>query len=517
MNLVSLPILIPLFLGIVLLVVQGHRARTAVAVLGSAVTLAVSVLIFMRTLSGEVLVLQMADWPAPFGISVVADGLTGIMLVLSGTVSLICVIFASSSFQHTPRRGQTALLNRARESFGAHALLQFLFMGVHMSFLTGDLFNLFVSFEVMLIASYGLLIIGGEVAQLREGFKYVVINLVASAIFVVAAGFSYGLFGTLNMADIAQRLEGVTDPRVTVVALMLALVFATKAAVFPLGFWLPYSYPVPPSAISAYFGAILTKVGAYALIRAFTLMFPDQTLLQSVLLALAAVTMVVGGFGAISQQRWRYLLSFANVASVGYIVMGTFVGTEAALSATLYYFINSVLVIFALFLIAGLSEKLGGQNYYSEGHLASYPFLGAGFFIGAIALAGLPPLSGFIGKFGLVQALLADGGALNAWAVAAAMVSSFLLLYAGLSIWRNFFWGESDAVHRVSLPRGMSIATGSAVSLIVVLTVLSGPVYNATERVAAQLSNTSEYITAVLGDADQAGNEPAEQAEARSE
>ncbi len=168
-------------------------------------------------------------------------------------------------------------------------------------------------------------------------------------------------------------------------------------------------------------------------------------------------------------------------------------------------------------MIAGLSEKLGGQNYYSEGHLASYPFLGAGFFIGAIALAGLPPLSGFIGKFGLVQALLADGGALNAWAVAAAMVSSFLLLYAGLSIWRNFFWGESDAVHRVSLPRGMSIATGSAVSLIVVLTVLSGPVYNATERVAAQLSNSSEYITAVLGDADQAGNEPAEQAEARSE
>ena len=499
MNLISLPILIPLLLGILLLVFKGHRSRTFVAVLGSSVTLTVSVLIMLRTLSGEVLVLQMANWPAPFGISIVADGLTGVMLVLSSTVALLTVIFASSSFQHTPRRGQTALLNRARESFGAHSLLQFLFMGVHMSFLTGDLFNLFVSFEVMLIASYGLLLIGGEVAQLREGFKYVVINLIASAIFVVAAGFSYGLFGTLNMADVAQRLEGVSDPRVTVVALLLALVFATKAAVFPLGFWLPHSYPVPPAAISAYFGAILTKVGAYALIRSFTLMFPEQTLLQSVLLALAAVTMLIGGFGAIAQGRWRYLLSFANVASVGYIVMGTFIGSEAALSATLYYFINSVLVIFALFLIAGLGEKLSGQNYYSEGHLAAYPYLGMGFFIGVIALAGLPPMSGFIGKFGLVQALLADGGTLNAWVTGAAIVSSFLLLYAGLSIWRGFFWGENDAVHRVHLPRGMSFAAGAAVSLVIVLTVLSGPVYSATERVAAQLRNSSEYITAVLG------------------
>ena len=504
MNLVSFPILIPLLFGILLLLFKSHRLRTIVAITGSSLTLIASIFIAARTLSGEVLVVQMAGWPAPFGISLVADGLSGLMLVLSSTVGLLCVIFASSSFQHTPGRGQSSLLNRARESFGAHSLLQFLFMGVHMSFLTGDLFNLFVSFEVMLIASYGLLLIGGEVAQLREGFKYVVINLVASAIFVVAAGFAYGLFGTLNMADVAQRLEGVTDPRVTIVALLLALVFATKAAVFPLGFWLPYSYPVPPAAISAYFGAILTKVGAYALIRSFTLMFPQETGLQTALLALAGITMLIGGFGAISQSRWRYLLSFANVASVGYIVMGTFIGSEAALSATLYYFINSVLVIFALFLIAGISEKLAGQNFYSEGHLASYPYLGAGFFIGAVALAGLPPMSGFIGKFGLVQALLAAGGTLNAWITAAAILASFLLLYAGLSVWRNFFWGDSDAVHHVHIPGGMAFATGAAVSLIVVLTLLSGPIYSATERVAAQLGNSREYISAVLGDGEQA-------------
>lgn len=506
MNLVALPVLLPLFTGTVLLLIPTPRGRTIFATLLSTATLGVSTLIAYATLSGEVLVVQMAAWPAPWGISLVADGLTGTMLFLSSLIALLTVLFAAASLQRRPRRGGSVTLNRAREALGTQALLQFLFMGVNMSFLTGDVFNLFVAFEVMLIASYGLLLIGNETAQLREGFKYVVINLVASAVFVVAAGLAYGLFGTLNMADIAVRVglyaQNGPDPRVGMVALLLALVFATKAAVFPLGFWLPNAYPAPPVATSAFFAAILTKVGVYALLRTFTLMFPAEFTLQAALLALAGVTMLIGGFGAIARGRWRHLLAFANVASIGYLVMGVFARSEAGLAAALYYLAHSVLVIFALFLLAGLAEKISGERFRDGGHLALYPWLGVGFFALALAVVGLPPMSGFIGKYALIAALLARGDGLGITVAVIAVVTSFLLLYALMLIWRGFFWGESDAVHRVRLPRTMRLVTGAAVGLVIALTVLSGPAFTLATRVAGQLGSNAAYIRAVLPEAE---------------
>ncbi len=499
MNLVALPVLIPLVAGASLLLFRTARARTIFATLATLLTLLTSLLIAVRSLSGEVLVVQMGGWPAPFGITLVADGLTGIMLLLSGLSGLLTVLFAGSSLQHSPRRGQSALLNRAREAFGVQALFQFLLMGVNMSFLTGDLFNLFVSFEVMLVASYGLLLLGGELAQLREGFKYVVINLVASAIFVIAAGLSYGLFGSLNMADIALRLQANgLDSRVTMVAMLLALVFTTKAAAFPLGFWLPNSYPTPPVAISAFFAAVLTKVGVYALIRAFTLMFPGELTIQTIIFTLAGITMLIGSLGAIARQRWRYLLAFTNIASIGYLLMGAFSRSESGLSAALFYLIHSVLVIFTLFLIAGLAEKISGERYRNEGHLSVYPWLGVGFFISAIALAGLPPTSGFIGKYSLVQALFSYGDALSLIVASIAVISGLLLLYAVMLIWRGFFWGESDAVHLVNLPWAMSAVVVIAVALLLSLAALGGPIFNLSERVAKQLQTNQQYLSQVL-------------------
>ena len=512
MNLVALPVLLPLFAGTVLLLLPTPKTRTIFAAFLSALTLGVSVRIAAITLSGEVMVVQMASWPAPWGISLVADGLTGIMLVLSSVTALLTVLFAASSLQRRPKRGVSATLNRAREALGTQALLQFLFMGVNMSFLTGDVFNLFVAFEVMLIASYGLLLIGGETAQLREGFKYVVINLVASAVFVVAAGLAYGLFGTLNMADIAVRLglhaQNGPDPRVGMVALLFALVFATKAAVFPLGFWLPNTYPAPPIATSAFFAAILTKVGVYALLRTFTLMFPAEVTLQTVVLALAGLTMLIGGFGAIARGRWRHLLAFANVASIGYLVMGGFTRSEAGLAAALYYLAHSVLVIFALFLLAGLAEKISGERFRDGGHLSLYPWLGVGYFALALAVVGLPPMSGFIGKYALIKALFARGDALAVTVAVIAVVTSFLLLYATMLIWRGFFWGESDAVHRVHLPRTMSLVTGTSIGLVIALTLFSGPAFDLTTRVAQQLGNNTAYIRAVLPEAELSGAYP---------
>jgi multicomponent Na+:H+ antiporter subunit D len=499
-NLIAWPVLAPLLAAILLLLVPTSRWRTVVAVAASSITLAVELAILARAIGGEVLVVQMASWPAPFGITLVADGLAAVMVTLSGVTGLLTVIFASASLQRAPHRGLAGLLNRAREAHGAHALLQFLFMGVNMSFLTGDLFNLFVAFEVMLVASYGLLLLGGELPQLREGFRYVVVNLLSSALFVAAAGMAYGLFGTLNMADIAQRLAvHGPDPRVTAVAALLALVFAVKAAVFPLGFWLPNSYPVPAAAVSAFFAALLTKVGAYALIRVFTLMFPAEEGIRLALLALAGLTVLFGALGTMVRQRWRHAFSFANVASIGYLLSGVFVGSSAGLEAALYYLINSVLVIFALFLIAALAESLAGPRYHAEGHLAAYPWLAGGYFVSMLALAGMPPTSGFIGKFGLIVSLFESRGAVALAVATVAVAGSLVLLYAGVQIWRGFFWGETDAVHLVRLPRAMTAVAAVAVVLLAALALFGGPVYGVAALVAEQLGGNSHYIQAVLG------------------
>ncbi|MDZ7702989.1 MAG: proton-conducting transporter membrane subunit [Trueperaceae bacterium] len=494
-----LPVIVPLLCGSLLLLIPGRAGRMGVAVVGSSLTLLASLLIAWATFSGEVLVSQVAGWPAPYGISLVADGLSGLMLLLSGLITLLGVVYLGSSFQHAPRPGRSPTLGWAREAFGAQALLQFLQMGVNMSFLTGDLFNLFVAFEVMLIASYGLLLLGGEVAQLREGFRYVVMNLVASSVFVITAGFAYGLFGTLNLADIANRVaEAGSDPRVSLIAALLALVFGFKAALFPIGFWLPSAYPAPPIVLGAVFSALLTKVGVYALIRILTLLFPGDVGVRQVLLALAALTMLFGAFGMLNARRWRHAFAFATVASVGYLVMGTAIGSQAGLAATLYYLPHSALLMFALFLLAGLAERIAGMSYRVPGHLALYPWIGAGVLVGVLALAGLPPTSGFVGKFGLLQAVLEPRTLPLNVVAGAAVLTSLLLLYGGLELWRGFFWGAADSRAPVSLPPLMRFTTGASVVLIVLLSVFADPLYRLTGTIAAQLHDPASYIDAVL-------------------
>lgn len=501
MNLLALPILIPLLTASVLLLVRGRRARGIVAMAGAAASFAVSLALLGPALSGEVRVLQMAAWSAPYGITLVVDGLTAWMLALSGFVGLLAMVFAVSSLRHPPRRGENHLLNRAREAFGHHALMQFLFMGVNMSFLTGDVFNLFVAFEVMLIASYGLMLLGGELPQLREGFKYVVINLIASALFVVSAGLCYGLFGTLNMADIARVVaESGPDPRIPLVGLMLAVVFTTKAAMFPFGFWLPNSYPTPPAATSAFLAAVLTKVGVYALLRVTTLMFPDAGLLDTTVMILACATMLFGALGVIARQRWRHVMAMANVASIGYILFGAVLGTVAGLAATMYYLAHSIVLVFTLFVLAALAEKIAGVDYRVEGHLSRYPWLGVGYFAAALAAAGIPPTSGFVGKFGLIRSLFLAEGLLATVVAVVAVIAGFLLLYGVMQVWRAFFWGESDAVHEVSFPTGMRWVAGTAVVALLALGAASGPVYRSAEGIAERMigQGNEAYLEAVL-------------------
>ena len=468
---------------------QQHRVQVAAGVAGAVLQAVAAIMLVRQVATHGTVVVQSGGWPAPFGISLVADHFAALVLLAGAIAALAAIAFATMNVEED------------RSRHGYFVFSNVLLGAVAAAFLTGDLFNLYVSFEVMLIASYGLMLLGGELPQLREGFKYVVVNLVTSAIFVIAAGVAYGLFGSLNMADIGLRLaEHGPDLRVTMVALMLALVFTTKAALFPFGFWLPDSYPVPVAAASAFFAALLTKVGAYAMIRSFTLMFPHLELVQTVVLVLAGVTVLFGGFGAIARQRWRHVLAFANIASVGYLLMGAFIGTSAGLAASLYYLTHSVLVVFALFLIAALAERISGPGYRVEGHLGRYPWLGVGYFVSALALAGVPPTSGFIGKFSLVAALFRAGGELRVWVAVAAVATGFLLLYAAMQIWRDFFWGESDAVHRGELPRPTVAVTAVAVTLVLGLALLSGPVFDVAQAAAEQLIDGGDYSAAVLAE-----------------
>lgn len=501
MNLLLLPVLLPLFGGALLMLLRKPRVRFLVAVAISTATLATTIVLAVQVFGSGAMAEQMANWAAPFGITLVVDGLSALMLLLSSIAGLLAVFFVDASLHAGPKRGYGSLLNRARELFGAHALFQFLFMGVNLSFLTGDVFNLFVAFEVMLIASYGLLLLGGELPQLREGLKYVVINLVSSTIFVGGAGLVYGLFGTLNMADVAQRvaMHG-PDARITAVAMLLALVFATKSAIFPFGFWLPNSYPVPMAAASAFFAAMLTKVGAYALIRLFTLMFPEEILAQQIIMGLAAVTVLAGALGAVARHRWRHIMSFINVASIAVVVITAMSGSQQGLTASVYYLINSVLVIFALFLIASLAERLSGSNTLKEGHLALYPWLGVGFFIVMLASAGLPPTSGFIGKFAAVNSLFGLQGWLGTAAGTAVILSGIILLYAGVQVWMGYFWGDPGRLRKAELPGPMVAVTVVAVLLVAALPFVSGPVFDVAGEVASQLGDNQAYMSAVFPD-----------------
>jgi multicomponent Na+:H+ antiporter subunit D len=488
MNTLVLPVILPLLAASLLLALPAPRARVVLASFSTLLTLGISLFIFLQTSAGTVLTTQLGDWAAPYGISLVADRLTGLMLVLSGVVTLLTVINSS------------ATLGAARGRFGHHALLQFLLMGVNMSFLTGDLFNLFVSFEVMLVASYAIITLGSSTAQLREGLKYVIINLLLSAVFVVACGFTYGILGTLNMAQLGLRSSELgSTPVVTALSLLLGIVFATKSAVFPLAFWLPGTYPAPPPAISAFLGALLTKVGVYSLLRLYTLLFPAEApVVQPLLLVAAILTMLVGALGALSRVRWRHLLSFATMGSVGYLVFGLALFNSAGLSATLFYLVNSILVIFSLFLIAGYAEKLTGfQDVRLGGLLESSPYLAASFFIAALALIGLPPTSGFVGKFALVRAAFETGGTLSLVGAVAVLVASLITLIVMIKVWRWFFWGQ-DTLHLARVPVSLAWTTFAGTALIILVTVLSGQLYAVALATAEQLTTPTQYIEAVL-------------------
>ena len=492
--LLILPIIIPLGTATACLLLWPWRqAQRWVGAIGAAALLATSLGLLESVRSDGIQAAQMGNWPAPFGITLVADLFAAIMVVLAGLMGVAAIVYSLGS------------MDARRESFGYYPLMHFLLMGVCGAFLTGDLFNLYVWFEVLLLSSFVLLTLGGERAQLEGAIKYVTINLLSSLLFLSGVGLLYGLVGTLNMADLAVKLGDVEQPGlVTALSMMFLVAFGIKAAVFPLFFWLPASYHTPPVAISAIFAGLLTKVGVYALIRVFTLLFTqDVGYTHTIILALSGLTMITGVLGAVAQNEFRRILSFHIISQIGYMTMGLGLFSPLSLAGSVFYIAHHIIVKTNLFLVSGVAHRLGGAFELKKlgGLYASYPMLGFLFLIPAMSLAGIPPLSGFFAKLSLVKAGLIDG---QYAIVAAALVAGILTVFSMTKIWAEAFWKDAPDGEPPTQARGGLYAMIIPIAALALITVFiglgAGPMFSLSVQAADQLLNPAQYIQAVLGE-----------------
>ena len=497
--LLVLPIILPLLTAALALIAwRWRRMQRGFALIGAVALFGIGLRLLAVVDHEGIQAMQIGNWPAPFGITLVADLLSAIMVALSGLMAL-CVVFYS-----------LFSMDRGRESYGYYPLLMVLIMGVNGAFLTGDIFNLYVWFEVMLMASFVLLALGGERPQLEGALKYVTLNLIASAVFLSAVGILYGVIGTLNMADLSLKLnENISPGLATTIGMMFLVAFGIKAGAFPLFFWLPASYHTPPAAVSTIFAGLLTKVGAYSLIRVFTLLFvQDIGSTHTLILFIAGLTMVTGVLGAAAQQEFRRILSFHIVSQIGYILMGLGLYSRLALAGSVYFLAHNIIAKSNLFLVSGVVFRLRGSYALSPlgGLYKSRPLLAGCFLVSAMSLAGIPPFSGFFGKLTLIMGGLEAG----AWGiVATALGVSILTLFSMTKIWAAAFWKdaplEDDGVARPDeyCPEGALRAMMAPVLFLTLLTALLGLFaeyfIGLALRAADQLLDSSAYIQAVMG------------------
>lgn len=532
--LAPLPVLLPL-LGAAMTLVVGRHARlqrtVSIAIL-TAVLGVTLVLVFIADDFGATAI-DVGGWPAPIGITIVVDRLAALMLLISATVTLGVLVYAVG--QGTADGDDETPLSIF------HPTYLVLSAGVAYAFLAGDLFNLYVGFEVLLVASYVLLTLGGTAPRINAGVIYIIVSLVSSVIFLTGIALVYAATGTLNMAQLSVRLAELPEGVQTVLQVMLLVAFGIKAAVFPLSSWLPDSYPTAPAPVTAVFAGLLTKVGVYAIIRTQTLLFPNGGV-DDLLMIVALATMIIGILGAVAQSDIKRMLSFTLVSHIGYMVFGVALATDRGLSGAVFYVAHHITIQTALFLATGLVERQGGSTSLNRiGGLAqTAPLLAILFFVPAMNLAGIPPLSGFIGKVGLLEAGVIDGGALSYALVAGGVLTSLLTLLAVGKVWGKAFWrpleqvparpdgadeGPDESVHESAsdtaaepaeaprttvrtgaatemgqpMSRTMVGATAALVAAGLVLTVFGGPLYAYTDRAAVDLREQTPYIEAVFG------------------
>jgi multicomponent Na+:H+ antiporter subunit D len=489
MRTLVLPIVVP-FTTVIILLLAPRRPllQRWIALAGSTLLFLSAVVLFRHVEADGIQVLHMSGWSAPFGITLVADLLAAMLVVAVGIVAI--AITAAAFAGVDPRR----------EAFGYHPLIQILLMGVSGAFLTGDLFNLYVWFEVMLVASFVLMALHRTSAQVEAAFKYVTINLIASSIFLTALGLLYGVTGTLNMADLARLGPTTRTPGVDMVlAVLFVIAFSIKAGLFPLFFWLPASYHTPPAAVGAVFAGLLTKVGVYALMRIFTLLFQSAPpALFTLLLVMSVATMTVGLVAALSERDFRRILSFNLVGHIGYTTACLSLLSPAALAAGIFYVLHHIVVITNLFLVSGVLLRLRRTTDMAGlgGLYRTQPAFAALAMVPIFSLAGVPPLSGFLGKLAIIEGTF-DAGAY--WVGGMVLVVGLLTLLSMGRTWADAFWTPAPA-HDATTPGTALLAAIAGLSVVTVaITVGAEPLFALTLRAAHQLLQRDAYITAVLG------------------
>ncbi|WP_241249857.1 Na+/H+ antiporter subunit D [Rhodococcus sp. X156] len=492
------------------------RAQRLISIVVLTAVLAVAVALLVLVDRDGMAAVQVGGWAAPVGITLVVDRLSALMLVVSAVVLLAVLLFAvGQGVSDGDEQRPVSIFQPTYLALSA---------GVSNAFLAGDLFNLYVGFEVLLAASYVLLTVGGSAEQIRAGVSYVAVNLLSSLVFLSGIGFVYASTGTLNMAQIAQRMPDVPEGTRNAIFAVLLVAFCLKAAVFPMSAWLPNSYPTAPAPVTAVFAGLLTKVGVYAIIRTQTLLFPGGAM-DRVLMVAGLLTMLVGILGALAQNDIKRLLSFTLVSHIGYMVFGIALSSQAGLSGAIYYVVHHIVVQTSLFLVAGLVERQGGSTSLRRlgGLAVASPLLAVLYFIPAMNLGGIPPFSGFIGKTSLLQAGVADGSVL-AWAlVVGSVLTSLLTLYAVARVWTKAFWrpredapegelAETGPLAKVPaasdtavaekvgpMPASMLVPTIGIIGVSMLLTVLAGPLVGITDRAATDLRQPAHYVETVLG------------------
>ena len=487
-------LIIPFFTALLCLLSSRNVKRAhATSMLSSLLLLGCAGGLLKKVLDVGYVSMQPGQWPAPMGITLIADVFSALMVLITAIISVAVMLYA--------RHDISSVL--ARKHF--YALTQFLLLGVNGAFITGDLFNLYVWFEVMLLASFVLITFEGTGGQLEGGVKYLVINLFSSFLFLSGVGLIYGNTGTLNMADIAQHLSHSSDALlINSSAMLLIAAFGIKSALFPFFFWLPASYHTPRIVISALFAGLLTKVGIYAFIRCGTLVFSSQfDVIQGVLLFLAGATMVTGVLGAAAQYDIRKILSFHIVSQIGYIMMGFAIGTKAALAGAVFYTLHHIVVKSNLFLICGIIEQRCGHARLKElgGLYCSTPWLALLFFIPAFSLGGMPPLSGFWAKFAIIQAALLEG---HYALVATGLLVGVLTLYSMTKIWAEAFWKKPPNPLPIpeKTPSSLWLPCSVLAGITLIIGLWSGPLFDLSLQAAEQLVHPEAYIEFVLHSGD---------------
>ncbi|MCO1338548.1 Na+/H+ antiporter subunit D [Kocuria polaris] len=514
-SIAPLAVALPIFGAALAFVLRQHsRAQRTITITALSLTLLFEITLLISAATHGAQVVQLGGWEAPFGISMVVDEFSALMLVVSTAVSLAVLVYATAQgMADGDEDGPISIF---------HPTYLVLVAGVSNAFLAGDLFNLYVGFEILLTASYVLLTLGGTAPRIRAGITYVVVSVVSSLLFLIAIGMIYAATGTVNMADLGLKLGELAPGLQMVLHLMLLAAFGVKAAVFPLSFWLPDSYPTAPAPVTAVFAGLLTKVGVYAMVRTETLLFPGERI-NTLLMVVALLTMLVGILGAIAQQDIKRMLSFTLTSHIGYMVFGLALGNVVALGATVYYVAHHIIVQTSLFLVTGLIERrAGSSNVDRLGSLAKLsPLLAVLFFVPAMNLAGIPPFSGFLGKLGLMQGGVELGTPLAWVLLVGAAATSLLTLLAIARVWNRAFWrraadaedpepvllealgGDTGtttvATRPRTLPATMVGATAALVLLGVALTVFAGPLFEFSDQAAQNMFERTPYIEAVLG------------------